>query len=91
MKGQAIKTRKTVKKATHKNSSMIDAIIEKVKTYVKDDEVINREAIIKYTALANVGIYGLRKSGWLRGMLLPAIVTLATERLVESISEKQVA
>ena len=93
MKTAIARAKKAVKKQVNKEESLIDAIVAKVKTYTKNgEEEFNREAIIKYVALAIVVVYGLSKSGWLRGMILPAIATLVTERLVEGMSgEKEAA
>ncbi|MDB5284730.1 MAG: hypothetical protein JWO06_3805 [Bacteroidota bacterium] len=92
MKTSLNKAKKTIQKKIGKEKSMIEDIAERVKTYIKDEEeIFSKENIVKYTALAIVALYGLRSSGWLRGLILSAVTGIVTEKFVENIAEKEAA
>ena len=92
MKSVISKVQKTVHKHLTKESSMIEEIIQKVKTLVKnEEEIFSRENIIKYTVLAVVALYGLRSGGWLRSLVLSALTGVVAERLMENATEKEAA
>lgn len=60
----------------------IDAISEKVKNYIMSSDTKKMKDLVKYGSLAALAVYGLRRGGLLRGLVISAAVSMAAKHLL---------
>lgn len=61
----------------------IDAIGERVKNYImKSSDTKKMKDLVKYGSLAALAVYGLRRGGLLRGLVISAAVSMAAKHLM---------
>ena len=70
----------------------VEDIAEKVINYIKENnESVDKESLIKYAAVAVLGLYGLQKSGFLGSVLISGAVALIAKHFLLADFEKKTA
>lgn len=61
----------------------VEDVAEKVMAYIKgNNEKVDKEALLKYAAVAVLALYGLRKTGFLGSILISGAVALIAKHFI---------
>lgn len=68
----------------------VEDIADKVLIYIKSNNAnVDKESLLKYAAVAVLGLYGLRKSGFMGNILISAAVALIAKHFLLADYEKE--
>jgi hypothetical protein len=89
LEGEVRQAKKKVKGYGHQ----VEAIAKEVIAYIKDNAQnmdIDMKTVAKYAAVAALGIYGIRKGGFLGSILVSAAASIAAKHLLGEEAEQTI-